>query len=223
MKQLIVIILLFPFCFIMKGQTLVLDPGVIAALEIQHLSENSTYGDIKDNQSKIKTYQIAITATIEQIKQLEQKTLKYLSTVNAVVQNGQDIVYASKIATDIAKYQSMAYDLAANDPILVTVAAKTEYELVNRSLEIVSEIYNFALVDGEKNMLNNKERIDMIKDVVQKLQVMRGCAYSICSHMKAAKRYGIWKEIAPREFQYYINTKQISNDILKKVKNLSGK
>ena len=44
----------------------------------------------------------------------------------------KDIIYASTLARDIAKYQSEAAKYAVGDPKLLTIIAKTEYELISR-------------------------------------------------------------------------------------------
>ncbi|MDR3137855.1 MAG: plasmid transfer protein, partial [Tannerellaceae bacterium] len=116
-----------------------------------------------------------------------------MSTVNAVVKNGKDIVYASQIAAQIGEYQSQAAKLAAGDPELLLVVAKTEYELITRSTDLLVHIYNVSLAGGEKNLLDNKQRIDLCTHVVGELKRMRALAYSVTRQLKSAKRSGIIK------------------------------
>ena len=85
---------------------------------------------------------------MSQIQSLQEKTYNYLSTVNAVVKNGKDIIYASTLARDIAKYQSEAAKYAVGDPKLLTIIAKTEYELISRSVDLMIYINNIALQGG---------------------------------------------------------------------------
>ena len=103
---------------------------------------------------------------MSQIQSLQEKTYNYLSTVNAVVKNGKDIIYASTLARDIAKYQSEAAKYAVGDPKLLTIIAKTEYELISRSVDLMIYINNIALQGGEKNLMDNKQRIDLCIHVV---------------------------------------------------------
>lgn len=214
-KLLFILFCISLFC---KSQSLVVDPALTTALSVQHYNENSAYNKIKDNQSEIKRYQVLIDAQLIQIKEIEKKTQKYLSTVNAVVKNGKDIIFASQIAKDISKYQSQAYELASGDPKLLTVCAKTEYALVSRSLDLLTYIYTLALKDGESNMLDNKQRTDMVIHVVKELRVMRGLAYAICRQIKAAKRDGIWRQLAPNQFRYAALTKRRVDKILNDAK-----
>lgn len=203
------------FPFLANAQMLVVDPALTTTLGVVHINENNAYNDIKSNQSAIKKYQLLIEAQLIQIKAIEAKTQKYLSEVSAVVKNGKDIVFASQIAGDIAEYQQQAYKLATDDPKLLTVCAKTEYALITRSLDLLTHIYNLALKDGESNMLDSKQRTDMVLYVVKELRAMRGLAYGVCRQIKTAKREGIWKQLAPDQFQYAANSKRRIDRILK--------
>ena len=89
------------------------------------------------------------------------------------MKNGKDIIYASTLARDIAKYQSEAAKYAVGDPKLLTIIAKTEYELISRSVDLMIYINNIALQGGEKNLMDNKQRIDLCIHVVNELRRMR--------------------------------------------------
>ena len=185
------------------GQSMVMDPLMIATLRTISSNEQGAYDDIKGNQNQIQTYQILINSQLEKIKKIEDKTVTYLKTVNSVVRNSKDIVYASDIVSDVAEYQSRTMAIASQDPELLVIGLKTEYELVTRGLEVVQYIYNFALKDGEDNMLDNKQRTDMIRHVIDELRLMRGMSYSIYRQMKTAQRANIMNSIDVENFRYY--------------------
>ena len=138
---------------------------------------------------------------MNQIQSLQEKTYNYLSTVNAVVKNGKDIIYASTLARDIAKYQSEAAKYAVGDPKLLTIIAKTEYGLISRSVDLMIYINYIALKGGEKNLMDNKQRIDLCIHVANELRRMRGLAYAVCRQMKSAKRAGGLKTLVPGQFK----------------------
>lgn len=203
------------------AQTLVIDPAMLTTLVTTHNEQQSTLNSIKSEETNIRNYQILIQEKMRQINELQEKTYNYLSTVNAVVKNGKDIIYASTIAQDIAKYQSQALKYATGNPKLITVAAKTEYELISRSADLFIYIYDIALQGGEKNMLDNKQRLDLCTHVVNELRGMRGLAYSVCRQMKTAQRQGVLKSLAPGQFRYANNAKNKVNGILKDLKFIS--
>lgn len=197
------------------SQQLVVDPVVVSTLVYTHTEQQSVLKDIKSSEDKIRNFQLLISYKMEQIKGMQQKSYEYLSKVNSVVKNGKDVIYASKLVADISKYQKQSMEYAANDPKLLIVAAKTEYELVSRSLDLTFYIYNLALKGGDNNMLDNKQRIDMVIHVVAELKRMRTLAYTVSRQIRFAQRNGLAKALAPEQFRYINRGKYLSNRILK--------
>jgi len=213
----LLILMIFFSPLLIKAQTLVTDPVLVGTLVATHSAQQDVLNNIHSNEQNIQYYQSLIQYKLYQIKELEDKTFQYLSTVNAVVKNGKDIVYASEIAKDIFEYQTKATDYAAADPKLLTVVAKTEYELISRSADLMLYIYNVALVSGEKNLLDNKQRIDLCIHVVNELRDMRGLAYAVCRQMKFASREGVLKALMPGQFRYAVNMESRVNHMINDV------
>ncbi|ADY38193.1 hypothetical protein Bacsa_3672 (plasmid) [Phocaeicola salanitronis DSM 18170] len=202
----------------MVAQSIVIDPTLVGTLVYAHTEQQNVLNKIKDEEGRIRNFQILIQQKMGQIKDLQEKTYNYLSTVNAVVKNGKDIIYASNIAKDIVKYQGDAAKYAAGDPALVSVIAKSEYELITRSVDLMIYINNIALQGGANNLMDNKQRIDLCIHVVNELRAMRAIAFSVCRQMKYAKRAGVLKTLMPGAFKYKDQSGQIVNDILKDFK-----
>lgn len=222
MKKKLFLILMSSFCaFKLSAQSLVLDPAVLTTLWTTHSEQQKTLDDIKTEETNIRNWLLLIQNKMDQINELQEKTYNYLSTVNAVVKNGKDIIYASTIAQDIAKYQAQAMDYAANDPKLLVIAAKSEYELISRSADLFIYIYNIALQGGDSNLLDNKQRIDLCTHVVRELRTMRCLAYSVCRQMKTATRQGVLKTLNPGQFTYINNSKNTVDKIIKDLKYIS--
>lgn len=203
------------------AQSIVIDPVMIGTLVYSHQEQQGVLKDIQSEETKIRNFQILIQQKMNQIQSLQEKTYNYLSTVNAVVKNGKDIIYASTLARDIAKYQSEAAKYAVGDPKLLTIIAKTEYELISRSVDLMIYINNIALQGGEKNLMDNKQRIDLCIHVVNELRRMRGLAYAVCRQMKSAKRAGVLKTLVPGQFKYVNSGKQKVDNILNGIKWIS--
>ena len=203
------------------AQSIVIDPVMIGTLVYSHQEQQGVLKDIQSEETKIRNFQILIQQKMNQIQSLQEKTYNYLSTVNAVVKNGKDIIYASTLARDIAKYQSEAAKYAVGDPKLLTIIAKTEYELISRSVDLMIYINNIALQGGEKNLMDNKQRIDLCIHVVNELRRMRGLASAVCRQMKSAKRAGVLKTLVPGQFKYVNSGKQKVDNILNGIKWIS--
>ena len=162
------------------AQSIVIDPAMIGTLVYSHQAQQGVLKDIQSEETKIRNFQILIQQKMSQIQSLQEKTYNYLSTVNAVVKNGKDIIYASTLY-----------------------------------------INNIALQGGEKNLMDNKQRIDLCIHVVNELRRMRGLAYAVCRQMKSAKRAGVLKTLVPGQFKYVNSGKQKVDNILNGIKWIS--
>ena len=176
------------------AQSIVIDPAMIGTLVYSHQAQQGVLKDIQSEETKIRNFQILIQQKMSQIQSLQEKTYNYLSTVNAVVKNGKDIIYASTLARDIA---------------------------ISRSVDLMIYINNIALQGGEKNLMDNKQRIDLCIHVVNELRRMRGLAYAVCRQMKSAKRAGVLKTLVPGQFKYVNSGKQKVDNILNGIKWIS--
>lgn len=204
-----------------KSQTYVIDPALVGALTVTHLEQQEVLKDIHKEESNIRTFQLLVQDRMNKIRALQEKTYNYLSTVNAVVRNGKDIIYASTIVTDIRSYINKASALATKDAKLALIVAKTEYEFITRALDLILYINDVATKGGANNLLDNKQRIDLCIHVVNELREMRTLAYSIYRQMRYVQKDGVIKSIAPKEFRYAINTKQKADRILRDLKYIS--
>lgn len=213
MKKTLIICLFLLSGFQAFSQTPVIDVGVISTLVFNHTVQQATLNDIKDSEGEIAAAQKVIAVKMEQIRALEEKVYTSLKTVQAAVKDAKNIVYAGQIVTDIGEYQSKMFQLAGEDPELTIVAAKTQLALVNRTTDLMLYIAQ-ATVPGDVNLLNNKQRHDMINHVVTELRVMRGIAYGITRKMLVAKRAGILKTLNPLKYDWPDNGAAIVEELL---------
>ncbi|CEN52804.1 hypothetical protein [Capnocytophaga canis] len=214
MKNLFILFaLIYSGNIIAQTDRIVIDPALNGALWTTHSIQSSNLKEIKSNEDKIRNFQAIITKKMDDLKKLEEKYQKYLSTVNSVVKNSKDIKYCLELVKDIKKYQGQMFDMAVSDPKLLAIAYKTEVELVTRSVDLSMYIYQMALKGGDV-MLDNKQRTDIILYVVDELRTMRGLAYSVARQMRYAKRGDFLQHLAPREFRYVRNTKKSIENIL---------
>lgn len=200
------------------GQMVVFDPAVVSTLVINHTAQQLVLSDIKDNEGKIAGYQMAISLQMEKIRQIKDKMYESLTSVQAVVRNAKDIVYASQVAKDIGEYQGEMMDLAGEEPALLVVAAKTELALINRTADLFLYIYSIAVVGGDINLMNNAERLKVIRHVIDELRVMRGLAYSVVRRMRVARRAGIIRTLNPFGMIYPNNGAAIAKSLIEEFK-----
>lgn len=200
---------------VLFAQAIVFDPAVVSTLVFNHTAQQATLSDIKDSEGEIAAAQKVISLKVAQLKELEQKMYDRLKTVTAVIRDGKDIIFASKIAVDIGEYQRQMLELAGENPALLLVAVKTETALVERTADLFTYIYTNAIVGGDINLLDNKDRMEIIKHVVDELRIMRGIAYGVARRMRVAARAGLWNSLNPFDLNWPDQDAAIVADILR--------
>lgn len=201
-----------------SAQQLVFDPAVLSTLVVNHTAQQTALKDIKENETEIAAAQKVIAVQMSYIRELEQKMYNSLRNVSAVITGAKDIVYASQIARDIGEYQRQMIQVASGDPVLMVVALKTEAALIQRTADLFTYIYTMAVIGGDFNLMNNKERLDIIKHVVRELRIMRGMAYSIVRKMRVAKYAGVMRTLNPFGLQYPNNGGAIVRSLLDEIR-----
>jgi hypothetical protein len=205
-------------CVSVQAQQLVFDPTVVSTLVVNHTMQYNALSDIKSSESKILTAQKAITLKMIEIKELEQKMYNSLKSVQSIIGQSKNIIYASTIAKDIGKYQAQMIETAKGDSELMLIAAKTELELINRTADLFTYIYQVAVVGTDVNLMNNADRLALIRHVVDELRTMRGLAYGINRKMRLAKYAGLWKAMNPLGLKYPNNSKAIAQSLIDEYK-----
>lgn len=200
------------------GQQLVFDPTVVSTLVINHTAQQAALSDIKDNEGEIATLQKTITLKMVQIENLQSKMYNSLKSVQSIIGQSKNIIYASAIAKDIGKYQNQMIETAKGDPELMIIAAKTEVELINRTADLFTYIYQVAVVGTDMNLMSNADRLSLIRHVVDELRVMRGLAYGINRKMRLAKYAGLWRAMNPMGLRYPNNSQAIIKSLVDEYK-----
>ena len=201
-----------------QAQQVVFDPAVLSILVINHEAQQKVLVDIKEKETTIAAAQTTIASQMMVIRELKQKVYNSLSQVTAIVRDSKSIIYAIDIAKDVGEYQAKMVEMAAGDPKLTLVAVQAEAELITRTATLFTYIYTTAIVGGDINLMNNKQRLDIIRHVVSELRIMRGIAYGIYRRMAVAKKAGVFKSINPFKLNYPNSGSAIVSSLLNDIK-----
>ena len=201
-----------------RAQQVVFDPAVVSTLVVNHTAQQTALKDIRNSEAEIAAAQKVIAVQMTYIKELEQKMYRALKNVSVIITGARDIHYASQIAVDIGEYQHEMIRIASGDPILLAVAVKTEAALIKRTADLFTYIYAVAIIGGDVNLMNNKERLDIIKYVVRELRIMRGLAYGVVRRMRVARYAGVLKTLNPFGLAYPSNGSAIVQSLLNDLK-----
>lgn len=215
MKKLFLFIML-SFCIheLTQAQQAVWDISCMEMLIANHKVQHESFKNVKENEMQISAFQQKISEKMVQIEYFQTKFYNSLKSVEAILKTGKDIIYCTDIAKDIGKYQKQMITLAAGDPALLLVAAKTELQLVNRTADMSQYIYQVAIIGTDVNLMDNKQRVDLLKHVINELRTMRGLAFAVCRQMKTAKRNGVLQTLAPGQFKYKDTRSKLVEQVL---------
>ena len=180
----------------LHAQTVVWDPGVTSTLVVQHQAQQEKLRDIKNNESAILVAQGFINEKMGEIKTVSEKMHARLYNVSSMVRQGNHLVYAGRIADDIRKYQGELVQYARKDPELLAVAYDAQRALVKRVADLTAYM-GTVVIGGEANLLDNKQRQDIVLHVVSELRAMRGLAYGASRRMRLAARVGVFRTLSP--------------------------
>lgn len=153
-------------------------------------------GKINDNLNTVNTNVASVVAA---------QTLIYnaLANVNSALKDGLMVKSIAKTTTDIIYYLDQAMHLGKDDPVLFLVTARIQNEFGPKATAMVSDISGYILKEGDNVLADYNGRDQLLRRVVQQLQILDGMAYGTWKAMFWAKERGVLKTLNP--FQNFIN------------------
>jgi len=214
MKKSIIILISFLTSSFLFAQDKVWDIAKMEMLIEQHKNQYDGLKSMKEQEAQLLIINRQIKSKLDELKEIEEKTYKALKNVEIILRNAKDIIHIYELSEDIVKYQSQMLQYAADNPMLAVIAAKTELELINKTLILMDYVYT-AINDDDTNLMDNSQRMNLLQTIIRDLREMRGMAFSICRQMKIAKRDGILQALAPQMYGYPSDGRKIKEEILK--------
>lgn len=214
MKNILLILILSFCCYGLFAQTYVWDISAMEVLIENHKAQHASFSKMKQEEAQISGLQKSIAEKMTQIEYFQSKFYNSLKSIEAITKTGKDIIYAGDIVKDIGQYQSQMLAYASKDPALSLVAVKTEAQLVQRTADLMQYIYQVAIIGTDVNLMDNKQRLNLLNHVITELRTMRGLAYAVCRQMRTAMRNEIFKTLFPETFKYQNNGRKSVEEIL---------
>jgi hypothetical protein len=153
-------------------------------------------GKINDNVNTVNTNVSSVVAA-------QTLIYKSLANVNSALKDGLMVKNITRTTTDIIYYMDQALQMAKGDPILLLVAEKIQNEFGPKATAMVGDISGFILKSDGNVLADYNGRDQLLRKVVQQLQILDGMAYGAWKTMYWAKERGVLKTLNP--FAAYIN------------------
>lgn len=195
MKRLICLLLILLSVYKSFAQQPVIDVAAVAAIVSTHAAQNENLNKIRKEETKITILQAKIALRQEQIRALQVKVYNARKSAMSWVTTVRGITKSYNYATDIVAYQDKIFELAGTDVKLNIIALGLQLEAADRAATLLEDILN-ALLGGEIagkpiNLMDSKQRLDLIYRVNKELIRLRGIVYGVYRKVRKIKRVGL--------------------------------
>lgn len=217
MKKTIVFIVYLAFsnsCF-GQGYAVVIDAKLVSAIGVNLGGTLGFLNPMATATEEIKKYQETIMAKTVVIRGIEELMYNSLFEVSAVIKDGKNVASAALLIEEIGAYQADILENAKQSPELNLIAIKTQAALLTRSADLVTYIYDNALVGGDENLLSSKQRMELIRYTLKELRILRGIAFEVSMRMTIGSRAEAIKSVNLFDLEYPDNDEEILEQVLK--------
>lgn len=184
-------------------------------------SEHSKQEEAKNKQ--------AITSANEEVNRSEMSKLKTkyrelqsrFQTLGLAIDATQIGLQAAPVITEIIQQQSLIFQQAGNDPLLILLAYNAEMDMADQAYLLSNYLYGLAISFGDLNQMKSSDRKILFGHVLTELRRIAGASRGLAATMYYASRKKALQSINP--FADFINEdKRLVDDILRKVELLKN-
>lgn len=179
------------------AQQPVIDVAAISAIVTTHAAENENLKKIAKKETAIAALQTKIALRQEQIKLLQDKVYNARKSAMSWVTTVSGVTKAYSTASNIVEYQNKIFTVASGDAALTAIALGMQLEIADRSYNLLQDVV-IALLGGEiggvpVNLMDSKQRLDLINRVNRELRILRGMVYGVYRKIRRIKRIGVFQ------------------------------
>lgn len=199
-----------------KAQELVIDPALSATIVASTIADGVAYGQIEENQTENTTALAAAGVLQTAILEIKNTTLTALQELQSIFNDLLTIQQIAQTTSNTLQILNDTYNLCIDDPLLTTVIYDVGLKFIEECLEFDQYMWNFIynLAHSELNLLNNAERLQIITYIKKEAFKLQGLANQMYYRAKAAKKYGLFRMLCPREFYYIRHCNQLATRII---------
>jgi hypothetical protein len=205
---------------------LVFASGVFAQLNVQLLhqlvseskSEHSRQDEAKNKQAVTSANEEVNRGQMGKLKTKYRELQNRFHTIGLAIDVAQIGLEATPLVTEIIRQQGIIYNLAADNPLLITIALQTEIDLVDRATMLANYIAGLALSIGEINQMKESDRKILFSHALTELRLIEGASrgLAICMQQAAYRRLD-------DPFRSFVNRdRQLIDDIIRNAKVLKN-
>jgi len=207
------------------------DPALTSAVLGQTAALKQIHKKRKKTQEKIIAAEVAVTASMERIHQVENKMLDYLSNAQGAMQNLYQIKRAGELVTkEIPQNSSLLLKSIGGHLKGTAIAAMVSDELTDAATQmtalfpfmkqlVTSGKYNVTGDDGKNekhkvNLLNASERYYIANEVVSRLEAINTDLFLLAWQVRTLSWNDLWFSLDPEGWANVMSGKSIIGGIV---------
>lgn len=133
-------------------------------------------------------------------------------TLGVIVDAAQIGIQAGPILSEIIQQQSIIYNQAARNPVLITLAIDAERDLAQRSKMLINYLFGLVITVGDINQMKASDRKILFNHVLTELRLIAGTSKGLAANMLYANR----KESTNPFYGFINEDKRLVDDIIRK-------
>lgn len=183
--------------------------GIIstAILEQGHLD------DIESDQERILISSAVIALETAALAAVEKKLLDGLSEVDDIINSAKIILKIYKYTEDIFAWQEKTFEVVKEKPELLSIATEQEIKLIREVAYLLNDLI-IATKKSETNLLNNKNRLDIMHMVLSEILELRDSAQKFYYLLKGASYMDILAQLGINNLNFQLDYQKIYNEAL---------
>lgn len=191
-----------------KSQYYYTDPITGAAVTVQteiiggHLDASASY------QKTTASTNTAITGLVNEIRSYDKVMLDYLKKANSVFDGIFHAADAVEMAGNVISNLSNCLTAARKHPkgVLITAMVNKRYtKIATETTSLIANINNFVKKSGEGNLLNSRERLDILYDVHSRMRRLNRETQTLYWEILSSEWEDLFKELNP-DLYYNLST-----------------
>jgi len=157
-------------------------------LVAENKSEHERQAIARDRQSVTTANEVVNRTQMEKLKVRYRELKNRFHTVGLAIDAAQISIEASPIVSEILRQHEIVYRLAADNPLLITLALQTEIDLAERASMLARYIAGIALSIGDVNQMKASDRKLLFGHALTELRRIEGASRGLARALSQTGR-----------------------------------
>lgn len=195
-----------------------LNVELLHQLVAESKSEHNRQNEAKNRQAVASANEEANKTQMAKLKIKYRELQSRFHTVGLAIDLAQIGLEASPLVSEIIRQQSIIYNLAKDNPLLIALALQTEVDLSDKARMLANYIAAIALSIGDINQMKASDRKILFSHALTELRLIEGASKGLAMCMQQAN----YKRSLDPFKDFIERDKQLVDDIIRNAKILKG-